>query len=241
MPGSILGMGPSVVAIQGQHVFTCSRRLSSAPYCHLHPNPSLSQGLLCGRDSPSAAALVTHVLARRQPRDGLHIRGERRGGGQRHEPRMPGGRAVHLWLQPRRASQGPAEGLAVGRLRGQHRVWISLCQGVRRRARAGTHPRQRLLRERAHPHEPAQQRGRPQGECPLWSPRLRPLSLCSPYPPTKPGPFQSLPLPLPLSVGSCLFVSPSQTPFLSFLISFSLSPFVFLSSSPCLPSSPSYP
>lgn len=203
---------------------TCSRVLAGSPL----PPPAISTtpftrpGAVVWRGSSSAAALVTHVLARRQPRDGLHVRGERRGGGQRHEPCMPGGRAVHLWLQPRCASQGPAEGLAVGRLRGQHRIWISLRQGVRRRARTGTHPRQGVLRERAHPHEPAQQRGRPQGECPRSSRRLQSLSLCSPYPPTKPGLFRSLPLPLPLSVGSCLFVSVSNP--LSIFPGFFLSP-----------------
>ncbi|XP_044907574.1 protein Wnt-5a isoform X4 [Felis catus] len=97
-----------------------------------------------------------------QPRDGLHVRGERRGGGERHEPRVPRGRAVHVRLQPRRAPQGPAAGLAVGRLRRQHRLRLPLRQGVRGRARAGAHPRQGLVRERAHPHELAQQRGRPQ-------------------------------------------------------------------------------
>lgn len=109
--------------------------------CVLSPHFPARFRLLC-----RVGNLVTPShLNRRQPRDGLHICGERSWGGECHEQSMPGGRAVYLWLQPCCAPQGPASGLAVGRLRGQHRLWLPLRQGIRGRTRKGTNPRQGLL------------------------------------------------------------------------------------------------
>lgn len=94
---------------------------------------------------PGACNLMTLIVNRRQPRDGLHVRRERSWGGECHEPSMPGGRAVNVWLQPCCTPQGPASGLAVGRLRGQHRLRLPLRQGIRGRTRKGTNPRQGFL------------------------------------------------------------------------------------------------
>lgn len=176
--------------------------------------PAVCRGLFL---SPPQRAPVTCVLARRQPRDGLHVRGERRGGGQRHEPRVPRGRAVHLRLQPRRAPQGPAAGLAVGRLRRQHRLRLPLREGVRGRARARAHPRQGLIRERAHPHEPAQQRGWPQGECPsrVPIPGSRSLNHAGPLPVSLPLPLPPLPSIVSFLLFSLYLSAPSRSPSLS--------------------------
>lgn len=62
------------------------------------------------------------------------------------------------------ARQGPAAGLAVGRLRRQHRLRLPPIKEFVDARERGAHPHQGLLRERTHPDEPAQQLGRPPGE-----------------------------------------------------------------------------
>lgn len=57
----------------------------------------------------------------------FHQRGRR---GQRHQPRVPRGRALHLWLQPFRPTPRPAQGLAVGRLRRQRALRLPIRPGV---------------------------------------------------------------------------------------------------------------
>ena len=130
-----------------------------------------------GRASPAPV--------RREPGDGLHLRSERCRGCERHQPRLPRGRAVHVRLQPGGTAQGPAAGLAVGRLRGQRGVRLPLRQGVCGRPRAGEELCQGVGGAGPRAHEPAEQRGRPKGKR-TPSPALR-VAGPPPPPPHTPG------------------------------------------------------
>lgn len=71
---------------------------------------------------------TTHLaLSCREPWDGIHLCRECRGGGERHQPGLPRGWALHMWLQQDSPAQGPAPWLAVGRLWGQRGVRLPVC------------------------------------------------------------------------------------------------------------------
>lgn len=72
---------------------------------------------------------VFHVSFRLQG-NSLHLCHQRSRRGQRHQPGVPWGRALHLRLQPCRSTPWPAARLAVGRLRRQRALRLPVRPGV---------------------------------------------------------------------------------------------------------------
>lgn len=69
--------------------------------------------------------------------DRIYLRHQRGRCCQCHQPGMPWGRALHLWLQPCRPAPRPAAWLAVGRLWRQRALWLQIRQRICRCQGAG--------------------------------------------------------------------------------------------------------